>query len=95
MTKSTGKELIDNIKQDRKERQKAAMLNSTPVLVLKGAWTLAEGASLLLCSVFALYQGWYMNLPTWGSYVLIVAGVLVAVPAGILLGAFCRRAARG
>lgn len=94
MSKQEGKELLNAIKQDRKERQKAAMLNSTPVLVLKGAWTLAEGASLMICSAFAIYQGWYMNLPTWGSYVLIVAGVLVAVPAGILLGAFCRRAAR-
>lgn len=83
---------------EREKRQRSATIEklkeSAPVLVIKGAWTLAEGASLLICSAFAIYQGWYMNLPNWGSYVLIVAGVLVAVPAGILLGAFCRRAAR-
>lgn len=68
--------------------------NSAPVLIVKGIWMFAEGTALVAVSSYAIYQGHYAHLPKWGSYALTIAGVLVLVPAGMLLGRFFRNVAK-
>lgn len=82
------------IKTKKRELFKEKVNNSTPVLVLKGLWTFAEGSALLITSVFTLYQALTQNYPVWAQDVLIVSGVLVLYPAALLLSKFFRAAGR-
>lgn len=86
--------VIQEIHEKQRADRKEKFANSAFVLTLKGIWTFAEGASLLVTSGFSLYQAYNHALPTWGQYILIVSGVLVLVPAALLLSKFFRNAAR-
>lgn len=85
---------IQDIKDAQKAKRKEAFYSSTPVLVVKGFWTFAEGSALLITSVFTLYQALTQNYPVWAQDVLIVSGVLVLYPAALLLSKFFRAAGR-
>ena len=89
-----GKELVKQLKETTKNEQKRAILNSAPVLMIKGIWLFAEGVGLLICSLYAIYQGHYAALPNWGAIILTVAGALVLVPAAVLLSKFFRSVAK-
>lgn len=89
------KSLSDELKEAHKEQRKEKIQNSAFVLTIKGLWTFAEGAALIITSVFSIYQAYYGNFPQWGQYALIVSGALVLVPAGILLSKFFRAVGRG
>lgn len=92
MSKTTIEKEIQAKKNNQTKRKLA---NSALVLTIKGLWTFAEGAALLVTSLFAIYQAYNSNYPSWGQYTLIVSGVLVLVPAALLLSKFFRNAARG
>lgn len=81
--------------REAKERKaiKQKIGQSAPVLVLKGLYLFTEGAALLITALFAIYSGRYGTLPEWGATILTAAGVLVLVPAAILLAKFFRQAA--
>lgn len=85
---------IQDIKDMQKNKRKEAFQNSTPVLVAKGLWLFAEGTAQLTMALFAIYQAHYGHYPLWGKYGLTVAGVLVLVPAALLLAKFFRQAAK-
>lgn len=91
---NTGKNLVKELHQVKSDRRKAAFGNSAPVLIVKGVWIFAEGTALLVTSLYAIYQGHYGDLPTWGRTGLTIAGVLVLIPAAILLSKFFRKAAQ-
>lgn len=84
--------------KQREERDRKKFVenvkNSTPVLVIKGAWIFAEGVSLLIASLFAIYSGLYGELPIWGRYGLIISGSFVLIPAALLISKFFRNAAK-
>lgn len=92
--KNEGEKLVDDLKNLKANKKKDKFINSTPVLVIRGIWLFAEGASLIVTSVFAIHQAHFETLPTWGSYSLTIAGVLVLVPAGLLLSKFFRGVAK-
>lgn len=79
------------LKAARAQRRQNAINNNSVIQALKGLWIFAEGVSLVVTSLYAIYQGRYGNIPTWGADVLMVAGVLVLVPAATLLSSFFRR----
>lgn len=89
-----GKEVIKQIHVKQKSDFRESVKNSTPVLILKGIWLFAEGSALLITSLFAIYQAHYGVYPAWGKYALTIAGVLVLVPAALLLAKFFRSAAK-
>lgn len=78
------------LKAARAQRRQTAINNNSVIQALKGLWIFAEGVSLVVTSLYAIYQGHYGTLPTWGADILTVAGVLVLVPAAILLSKFFR-----
>jgi hypothetical protein len=97
MNKSTeGVALVKELHAVKANRRKAAIDNfiDTPVLVVKGLWLFAEGVSLLITSLYAIYQGHYAELPVWGRDALTVAGVLVLIPGALLLARFFRNASK-
>lgn len=85
---------IQDIKDAQKAKRKEAFYSSTPVLVVKGFWTFAEGSALLITSLFALYQAFNQNYAVVYQDVLIVAGVLVLYPAALMLSRFFRAAGK-
>ena len=91
MSKST---LTQELHEAGNKRTKDALVNSTPILVVRGLWLFAEGAALLITSLYAIYQGHYGDMPNWGQYILTVAGVLVLIPAALLLAKFFRAASK-
>lgn len=91
MTKNT---IEKEIKAKKAEATKQKLANSSLVLTIKGLWTFAEGAALLITSTFAIYQAYNQPMVSWAQYTLIVSGVLVLVPAALLLSKFFRNAAR-
>lgn len=88
------KTVVDEIHDMQKSKRKGVFGNSAPVLVAKGLWLFAEGTAQLSLALFAIYQAHYGNYPLWGKYGLTVAGVLVLVPAALLLARFFRQAAK-
>jgi hypothetical protein len=86
-----GKELVQALRDKKKQDFRTGVKNSTPVLVIKGIWMFAEGMALIVTSLYAIRQGHYAHLPSWGGYALTIAGVLVLVPAAVLLSKFFRR----
>lgn len=89
-----GKEVIKQIHVKQKSDFRESVKNSTPVLVLKGIWMFAEGTAQLGLGLFAVYQAKYGSFPMWGKYGLTIAGVLILVPAALLLAKFFRGAAK-
>lgn len=89
-----GRKLVKELHQVKSDRRKEAFGNSAPVLIVKGLWLFAEGTALLVTSIYAIYQGHYGSLPVWGRTGLTIAGVLVLIPAAILLSKFFRKAAQ-
>lgn len=87
MTKNT---IEKEIKAKKAEATKQKLANSSLVLTVKGLWTFAEGAALLVTSAYAIYQAYNSPMPEWGQYVLLASGALVLVPAAILLSKFFR-----
>lgn len=87
MTKKT---IGQEIKEAQKQRRKEQFANSGLVLTVKGLWTFAEGAALLITSVYAIYQAWTQNYAVLWQDVLLASGALVLVPAAILLSKFFR-----
>lgn len=92
--KNEGEKLVEALDKVKTNRRKEAFRQSTPVLVVKGFWIFAEGTAQLGMALFAIYQGRYGNFPVWGAYALTIAGVLVLVPAALLLANFFRQAAK-
>jgi hypothetical protein len=76
------------------DKRKAAFKTFPVVEAVRGFWLFAEGTALLVTSLYAIYQGHYGDLPVWGKDILTVAGVLVLVPAALLLAKFFRAAAK-
>lgn len=85
---TTIKEDLDKLK---KTKRQTAIKSNPAIQAFKGLWMFLEGTALVITSLYAIYQGRYGTLPNWGAYILIIAGVLVLVPAGILLSGFFRR----
>jgi len=92
---SKSKTLSEELSEVKKQKRHEAINNNSVVQAIKGLWLFAEGSALIVTAVYAIYQGWNSNLPAWGSDVLMVSGVLVLVPAGILLGKFFRNVGKG
>lgn len=90
MSKSKEEPIGETLKAARTQRRQDAIKNNSFIQALKGLWIFAEGVSLVITSLYAIYQGHYGNIPTWGADILTVAGVLVLVPAAILLSKFFR-----
>lgn len=86
---NNGKELVKDIKKLEKKRFWQPFTD-----VVHGMWIFAEGVSLLVTSLFAIYQAHYSELPTWGAYGLYVAGAFVLVPAALVLAKFFRKVAQ-
>jgi hypothetical protein len=87
-------ETIKELHKITAARDKATFRNFPIVEIIRGFWLFAEGTALLVTSLYAIYQGHYGDLPVWGKYLLTVAGVLVLVPAALLLAKFFRAAAK-
>lgn len=92
---SKPKTLSEELKDVKKTKRQEAISNNSVVQAVKGLWLFAEGSALIVTAVYAIYQGWNSTMPAWGSDVLMVSGVLVLVPAGILLGRFFRNVGKG
>ncbi len=89
-SKNPGTEAVAELKEMKKQRRKDAFKENGLIQAVKGLWIFAEGAALVITSLFAIYQGRYGTRPTWGKDILIVSGVLVLVPAAVLLSKFFR-----
>lgn len=92
MSKETN--IREDLKNLRQQRRRQAFYDSPFVQGLKGLWIFAEGSALVVTSLFSIYQGRYGHYPAWSRDVLMVAGVLVVVPAAILLSKFFRQVGR-
>ena len=90
MSKPKDTTIKEDLKTVKQQKRHDALASNSFVQALKGLWIFAEGVSLVITSLYAIYQGHYGALPTWGADVLTVAGVLVLVPAAILLSKFFR-----
>jgi hypothetical protein len=91
-TNNQGKELVKELHEMKSDRRLSTILDSTPALVLRGAWVFAEGASFLLLSIYGIYHAHQDNGTLWWRWLLTIAGVLVLLPAAHLLGKFFRSA---
>lgn len=85
-----GAETVKAAHDNARKQSLIKLKQSTPILVVKGLWLFAEGAALLITSLYAIFQGYKGDLPQWGGYILLVSGALVLVPASLLLGKFFR-----
>jgi hypothetical protein len=86
-----GKDLVKSIKAKQKEQKMNKVKQFPFIQALKGIWLFAEGVALLVTSLYAIYQARYENLPQWGAYALTVSGVLVLVPATVMLAKYFRK----
>lgn len=88
MGTTEGKKLVNELHSMQRKSFIENIKKSTPYLIAKGLWVFAGGLALLITSLYAIYQAHYTHMPIWGHWTLTVAGVLVIVPAAILLGKF-------
>jgi hypothetical protein len=86
-----GKELTASIKAKQKEQKMNNIKQFPFIQAIKGIWLFAEGVALLVTSLYAIYQARYEDIPQWGAYALTVSGVLVLVPATVMLAKYFRK----
>lgn len=85
-----GQQLVQDLKAKENKDFRDSVANSSLVLVCKGLWLFAEGASALGLAAFGIYQAHFGNYAHLWRYILTIAGVVVLVPAAVLLGRFFR-----
>jgi hypothetical protein len=90
MSKNEGEQLVSDLNKSERNQTVESVKNFPLVQMVKGLWLFAEGVALLTVSIFAIYQAHFGHFQVWGKYSLTIAGVLVLVPAAILLGKFFR-----
>jgi hypothetical protein len=90
MKNNAGEELVRDLHEIKNGKLKQSVRSNPLVCIARGAWIFAEGTAQLGGALFMVWQGRYGHFPQWGRTTLTVAGVLILVPAGWLLGKFFR-----
>lgn len=84
-----GEKLVADIKASRKFR--ASEAKSQVMYTCKSFCIFVEALALGITSGYAIYAGWYANLPTWGKDTLLIAGGFIAIRAFIEFVKFLNR----
>lgn len=86
---------LDDVRNLHKTQKHDAFFDKTKTLryTLEGLALLLEAAAMGVTAGFAIYSGWYANLPTWGSWALLIAGAFIAIRAFVEFVKFLNRRA--